>query len=130
MNKEPYSADRAARVILWIARIWGILFVVMVLVIGVAGALNPDEPSPTPREWIGIALFPVGVSVGYALGWRWQLLGGTVSLGCLAAFFVWLLIERGGIRAWPVFLLFGVPGMLFVAYWFISRRREAVAASD
>ena len=119
-----------SRVILWIARICGLLFVALVLVIGVAEALSPDELSPTPQEWVGIIFFPVGVCVGYMLGWRWQLLGGSVALGSFAAFFVWLATERGGIRAWPVFLLCPVPALLLVTHWFVSRRAPGTTKSE
>ena len=130
MSREAKWATKVSRVFLWIARIFGLLFVALVLVIGITAALNPNEPSPTPREWVGIIFFPIGVCVGYVIGWRWQLLGGSVALGSFVAFFAWLVIERDGIRAWPVFVLFAIPGLLFVFSWFVSRRGGRIAASE
>jgi hypothetical protein len=74
------------------------------------------EPGTGPaglREWVYLALFPFGFSVGYLLGWRWPLLAGCVSLACMAASQVVI-----G-RVFPVgpYLIWGVlsvPGVLYV----------------
>jgi hypothetical protein len=65
------------------------------------------------REWVYLTLFPFGFSAGYLLGWRWPLLGGCVSLACLAI----SLIVIGRVLALQPYLIWGVlsiPGILYV----------------
>ena len=74
------------------------------------------------REWAYLALFPVGFSVGYLLGWRWPLIGGILSLSCMAA--SWVVIGR--VFPARLYLIWGavcLPGVLYlVAGW---QRRAA-----
>ena len=104
------SVDTASRAALWVARLAGTAAIVplMLIVFGEPGA-GPSGP----REWLYLALFPFGFSLGYLLGWRWPLLGGGLSLACMAA----SLVVAGRVFPPSAYLVWGVlslPGVLYV----------------
>ena len=96
--------------LLWIARLAGTAVIVplMLVVFGESGS----GPSGA-REWVYLALFPFGFSAGYLLGWRWPLLGGYVSLACMAISLVLLgkVLDLGPYLIWGVL---SIPGFLYV----------------
>jgi hypothetical protein len=74
---------------------------------------EPGTGPAGPREWVYLVLFPFGFSAGYLLGWRWPLLGGCVSLFCMAA----SLVVVGRVFDPPAYLIWAilsVPGVLYV----------------
>jgi hypothetical protein len=78
------------------------------------------EPGSGPasiRGWLYLALFPLGFSFGYFIGWRWPTVGGAISLACMAA----SLMVIGKTLPLTPYLFWGVlsvPGMLFlIAGW-------------
>jgi hypothetical protein len=110
MNEFRGQGSTAARLLHWIARLTAIAAIVplMQIVIGESGS-GPVGP----REWIYLALFPFGFSAGYLLGWRWPLVGGCISLVCMAA--SQLVIGRIlGIGPYIIWGVLCVPGMLYI----------------
>jgi hypothetical protein len=108
----------AARVLLWSARLAG-TFAVVPLMLIVFG--EPGSGPAGAREWVYLALFPFGFSAGYLLGWRWPLLGGCVSLACMAT----SLVVTGRVFGWQPYLIWGalsVPGVLYVIAGLMLRR--------
>jgi hypothetical protein len=110
------------RIVLWVARLGAIAALVPVLLILVG------EPGTGPagiREWVYLALFPIGFSLGYLLGWRWPLVGGGLSLACMAA----SLIVIGRFIAWGPYLIWSIlsiPGVLYViAGWKLRTGKRA-----
>src|SRR5688572_33228078 len=100
----------SGRVLLWIARLGSIAALVPVLLILVG---EPGSGPASVREWIYLALFPIGFSLGYLLGWRWPLFGGCFSLACM----VLSLVVIGRILGFSPYLywaVLSVPGILFV----------------
>jgi hypothetical protein len=108
------------RVLLWAARLAGAAAVVplMLIMFGESGG-GPAGP----RAWAYLALFPFGFSAGYLLGWRWPLLGGCVSLACMAT----SLVVIGRALPWEPYLIWAalsVPGVGYIiAGW---KLRDAV----
>lgn len=100
----------AVLVLRWVARLGSIASLAMLL------AFAFGEPGrPSPSEWLGIALFPIGVSLGMVAGWWREGLGGLVTLLSLAGFYGWMFAFRHGMPVGPYFLLFSSPGLLFLA---------------
>ncbi len=120
-----YSA-RAARLV---ARIWSIASIAFVLIFVIADGAGERGSGPTPREWFGIALFPVGVCVGLVLGWFREGLGGAIATCSLISFYLWLIIAHGQLPRGPYFLLVALPGILFIISWFLSRTEQRDAVS-
>ena len=97
---------------LWIARI-GAVFIVALSLCWVLGyCVNPGGFDPKAMDSFEIALFPFGMCFGYLIALRWQLLGGVLSLACLAIFV--------GARQEVIYIiLFGpisLPGVFFYFY--------------
>src|SRR5208337_634293 len=106
----------------WVARVWSILSLLAVLVFAVGEAMGGSGPGPTPQEWVGLALWPIGVGVGLVVAWFREKLGGTFALGCLIAFYVWNLLRSGHLPRGPFFFLMAAPGLLFLIAGFLSHR--------
>jgi hypothetical protein len=80
------------------------------------GAFVLGEPgTPTPREMVALACFPLGVVVGMLLGWWRELIGGGVTAASLLMFYAWMWLAGGRFPTGPYFLLFASPGLLFLA---------------
>ena len=110
MNDSGGRGDVAARVLLWLARLSGAAVVVPLMLVAF------EEPGSGPAgagEWVYLALFPFGFSTGYLLGWRWPLLGGCVSLACMALSTIVLgrIFDWSAYATWSVL---SVPGVLYV----------------
>jgi hypothetical protein len=122
-NRTPYP------VLLWIARIVGTAVLVFLLLFTVGSLVNPGDSVPSGVEWVGLALFPAGLCVGYAVAWRWQLAGGLVSLGCMVLFLVTLVVFQDD-ELEPIFLNFSIPALLFILYGILASRTRNTAVSE
>jgi hypothetical protein len=102
--------DLGSRVLLWTARLSGTLVVVFLMPFVLGG----EEGGPVGvAEWVYLGLFPFGFSAGYLIGWRWPLLGGCVSLACMALSLV-LLGRVFDWSAYTIWFVLSVPGVLYV----------------
>ena len=106
----------------WAARLLSVLSTVVLLL------FLFGEPFPVARitwkEWIGLALFPFGIVIGFAVAWWRELLGGAITIACLLLV-CFLFVNDFG-RSWTFFVI-TLPGFLFLLDGFISRPRAAVA---
>ncbi len=121
MNDSGGRAIIAARVLLWIARLSGTAVAVLMMLM----AFGESGSGPAGEEWVYLALFPFGFSAGYLIGWRWPLLGGCVSLACMAL----SLVVLGSVFAWSDYAswsVLSVPGVLYV----IAGLKLRVVAGD
>lgn len=117
MSGQRDKGGAVLRVILWVARVLGLLVAVFVGLFVVAYSIG-SEPSP---PGFGALLYPIGPAVAYLIGWRRPLLGGAIGLGCILAFH----ISRGaGVLRFPLTdVMFLLPGLLFVIYGVASLAR-------
>ena len=110
MSESASSGITAARVLLWIARLSGtaVMVPLMLIVFG-----EPGNGPAGADEWVYLALFPFGFSAGYLIGWLRPLLGGCVSLACMALSLTVLgrVFDAETYAAWSVL---SVPGVLYV----------------
>ncbi len=111
-----------ALVVRWIARVWSILSIVFVFVFAVGDSVGGSGPRPTSQEWVGLALWPIGVCVGLVVAWYREELGGIFALGCLIVFYVWNLLRSGHLPHGPFFFLVAAPGLLFLSAGFLAHR--------
>lgn len=104
----------------WSARILG-LAVVLLLVLFYLGE-GIDLHSVAAREYIGFLFFPIGLVLGIAVGWHDELIGGSISAGSTAAFYlIYGALLSGSIMQGSAFLVFTIPGFLFLLHGLFSR---------
>jgi hypothetical protein len=116
-------STRAVVALRWVARAWSLLSILAVLVLAVGEIAGGSGPRPTLQEWVGLALWPIGVGVGLLIAWYREELGGTIALGCLVGFYAWNLLHSGHLPRGPLFALMAAPGLLFLIAAFLSRRQ-------
>ena len=106
------TSNQPANVVRWIARLGSLAS------LGFIGmfAFGGSEPAvwPTANEWLGLACFPIAVCLGMIAAWRWEAIGGLISLAGLAAFYVWEYSVSGNLGAGPWFLILTSPAVLFL----------------
>jgi hypothetical protein len=120
-DSKSHSAN-VGRIIRWVARAWSIVSLVFVGSMLAGEVLHPTAVlATTPRDLIGLALFPFGTCVGMLLAWRWEGLGGAITLGSLVCFYVFMFVMDGRFPGGPFFVLVATPGALFAASWASSR---------
>jgi len=122
------ATNSVALVTRWLARVWSILSIAVVLVFAVGEGIASTGSRPSPQEWVGLALFPIGVGVGLLLAWYREALGGILALLCLIAFYAWNLLRSGHLPRGPFFILIAAPALLFLIAAFLSRRSVTTAA--
>lgn len=122
MADPAKGTGRGLRVLLWSARITGGIGVATLAFAIVVNFVGPtSEAMPTGNEWFGLAMFPFGVFVAYALAFRWKLIGGVLALACLFGWWVFVGFEP---KILPIAVLVAIPGILYVAHCLLLRRRE------
>lgn len=125
MSIPDTHRSRRFPALLWAARILSVLLVGIVLLFVVGESGESGGTAPTGSEWVGLALFPFGVSAGLLGGWRWPVRGALISLGALGLFFAWLVLLRGDRGIPPLTLIFCVPSALYLLYGWVNRDRDA-----
>ena len=106
-----------------VAKVWSILSIGFLLVMLVGHLLSPEETKalPTLVEAIAMLFFPTGVLAGMAISWKWEKIGGIITIVSLLIFYMLIIIPRGAFRAILTTLLLAVPGFLFLFCSLLSR---------
>jgi hypothetical protein len=99
----------------WIARIYSLASMALIAMFATSGGA-----APTAKELVALAFFPVGVVAGFLVAWWREGLGGAISVISLAIFYAWMTL-MGRFPGGPYFILFSVPGFLFLANWMLQR---------
>lgn len=124
------SYPRLALVVRWCARLTSLLSigVLMLFITGEDGLTNPANWAKVrPAEWVGLLFFPLGVMLGLVLAWWRELVGASVTLLSLAAFYAFCVLQSGRLPGGPWFLIFCSPAFLFFGSWLAhGRPRDAL----
>ena len=137
MANTKYTSDRATKWTRWVARMWGAFIVVYVLLMFIGygwnwvttGVADPHVVEDVPLvTYVGLALMVLG-ALALGIAWRWERLGGTITVASQLGFFTLHLIE-GPVRLDPHFvvpclmsIIVAIPGILFLVCWWRSRKR-------
>jgi len=107
----------------WTARVLTALLVGLVLVIFVGltldGGFNPLKLKGVEATQM---VFFWTACIGMVVAWRWQMIGGALSLGGMVLFFAVEFAVRGGLPRGLLLYLMFLPGILFLVDGFIRRR--------
>lgn len=123
-QEEPVTTTSVAFIARWVARAWSILNILIVFLFAIGESLRPVGAGPNYQEWIGLALWPVGVAIGLLVAWLHEVAGGTVALASLAAFYLWNLFRSGHLPRGPFFLLIAAPAVVFLLAASLSPRKN------
>jgi hypothetical protein len=101
----------------WLARIIGALLLVFVVILAIGeGVLNPfTQPARVQVGFLALALMLAGILAG----WRWELVGGVLSLAGWCLFVGAVANFPGGLN-W-FFWLLALPGFLYVTSALLRR---------
>jgi hypothetical protein len=114
-------------VLRWTARVWGIASFLLILAFVAGGA---ERVQPTANEAVGLLLFPVGVVVGFGIAWWREGVGGLVTAGSLALFYLWIFGRDGRLPPGTYFLLLSAPGFLHIANALLCRSWKTRAEGE
>ncbi len=124
MTSADTANNRLLLVYRWVARISSIIFIGVLLLMFLGEGFDPAKV--TSREWVSLAFFPFGVSVGMIIAWWKEGLGGAITVAsAIAEFIVGDMSGRGG-----AYMLFcASPGFVFLLCWVISRSPAMAAGT-
>jgi len=119
------SKNKLTRIILITARILGsisLLFLVFMVGAHLVGAILGEEPSgngfQSTAEVLSFICFPVSIMIGLGLAWKWEGLGGIITVIGIICFH----IIRPDLILNPMIDGLAFPGFLFLLYWILNRK--------
>jgi len=113
MTAEPQHLRRA-NIARWIGRVWSLLALAFVLAFAFGEWDSAAGLSFSAQEWLLILCYPIGMAVGWVLGWWRERAGGLIILGALVAFYVIDLVTTGSPPSGPFFALLAVPAVFYL----------------
>jgi hypothetical protein len=116
---------KTVRVVRWIARILAGLAAVLILLIFIGeGLAEGFEPilHLSVREAMMMVAF-VAMWLGLVLGWKWELVGGLLTICGAAAFYLLDYAFSGTFPRGPFFLILASPSLLFL-YCGLQTRKQ------
>ncbi len=109
---QLHKSKQLIAILRWLARLGSLVSVALLLLFLVGEELHPSQLALA--EVVGLLFFPIGVMVGMLLGWRWETLGGAVTVLSLLAFYKVMYAASGRFPEGIWFALFALPGLLFL----------------
>ena len=107
---------KTIQIIRWITRIWAALVAVAVVIAFAANMLGEGGGSSSQfasRDILMMVLF-VLTWIGLILGWKWEAIGGALTVGSMMAFYIFNLIFTGAFPKGAFFIAIALPGVLFL----------------
>lgn len=120
MTRHPNAIPLTIR---WIARIFSILSIGMILLFIFGEGLNVPHLSFSASPLLFLC-FPLGISVGMIVAWWREGLGGFITVASLALFYLISSIFNGRFPEGLFFLIFSSPGFLFLISWLCRKRGQ------
>jgi hypothetical protein len=117
MQLPPVTPSRLETGVRWLARLLTVLVVGLVLLIFVGEGFNPLDLKGV--EVVQMIFFWTAC-IGMVLAWRWQVIGGAISLGAMMLFITVEFVVTGRLPG-GFFYLMLLPGLLFWMDAFLRR---------
>ncbi|MCU0688134.1 MAG: hypothetical protein MUE97_00075 [Phycisphaerales bacterium] len=85
-----------------------------------------EHGTPTAKDWVLLAFFPIGLLLGLVLAWWRELVGGLIAVISILGFYVAVLIANGHVPTSPYIAILATPGVLFVilGIWMHAHQRR------
>lgn len=119
MNSLMTNRPVSLRILRWSTRVLSILAVGIVLLFAFGEGMNLLHFAA--HDWVLFMFFPFGVCLGMAVAWRWEGLGGGITVACLAAFYLAHRLLAPSFPGGFAFLTIAAPGFLFLLAWLWTR---------
>jgi hypothetical protein len=120
MKNHPSSQNKTIKVIRRIARILGLLLIILTLGFAIPQLMSEQEPTAEPRPIANI-LMGVIMLGGLGLAWKWELIGALISL----AGFIGIGLLNPDALAMPMMYLFPITAILFLICWWLGKSQYA-----
>ena len=101
-----------------------------ILAIFIGEAVSGAGVMPTMSEWIGLALFPIGVLLGLVLAWWREGIGRAAALLSMVGFYLWNWLQNGRWPGGPFFVLVAAPGLLLLLFSLLNRSERSSAGAS
>ena len=111
MNHQKSSYP--TMILRWLARIGSLACIGIIT----AFLFGGGEAIPSVTDLGRMIFFPGLVVCGMALGWWNEFLGGVTTAVGLGGFYLAHFISAGHVNIGPYFLLFSLPGLLYLLVW-------------
>jgi hypothetical protein len=118
MQLPPVTPSRLETGVRWLTRLLTVLVVGLVLMIFLGEGFNPLNLKDV--EVVQMIFFWTAC-IGMVLAWRWQVIGGAISLGAMILFITVEFVVTGRLPG-GFFYLMLLPGILFMVDAFLRRR--------
>jgi hypothetical protein len=130
MENTGDGADRTTKWIRRIARAWSIVILTITLVMIIAHLVVPDpnEVDYPPIENLLVLMMCLSV-LGLGIAWRWESLGGAISVGFFLAHLALYWAIRQKFFPLEVLAILSpvlITGMLFLVCWWRTRSRSSL----
>ena len=125
MENLIQSPSKLTNMIRWSARILSAVSIGIILLFMVSEGF--DYTRIKPSEWILFLFFPFGVSIGMILAWWKEAAGGSMTVGSLLMFYVVHFAISGKFPHGWAWLVFTIPGFLFLICWYRIQKVHNVA---
>ena len=134
MVKLGSGGDRATKWIRRIARTWSVVImaITVVMIIGHVVVPDPNEVDYPPIENLLPVMMCLSV-LGLGIAWRWEGLGGAISVGFFLANLAlyWVIRQRFfPLNALAILSPVLITGMLFLVCWWRIRSRSSLNSSQ
>jgi hypothetical protein len=108
----PYSSDRFGTGLRWAARLLATAVVALAVLFLVGmGGFNPMQMNL--QEAVLMVLFWTAI-LGLLVGWRWEGVGGALTVGSLFLFYLVEWLSKGRFPGGWAFGVIALPGLLFL----------------
>ncbi len=109
------SIKNIFKIILWIARILGAITLGFLLFMSIGEFFSSEETETgliSTLDLVTLAFFPLSTIIGLALSYKWEGIGGIITVGGLIS----LHIIRPDIASNLLISAFAIPGLLYIIY--------------
>lgn len=90
-----------------------------------------DIAAVSSSQWAGILFFPLGIVLGFSIAWKWEVVGGLVSIFSLAGFYVvYGVLIASKVPEGFAFMIFTSPALAFVISGLYARFAFGKASVD
>jgi hypothetical protein len=107
---------KTIQIMRWITRIWAALVAAAVIFAFFANIFIEGGGSSSQfstRDILMMVLF-VLTWMGLILGWKWEAIGGGLTVGSMLAFYIFEVIFTGSFPKGGFFIVIALPGVLFL----------------